>query len=81
MASTLQGRPLSCDLLSPDTYNVAVELRAVESEEKTPNGMRVSSDEETTDLPLIAERSKRPNTSKPTGKHNVFYTVPRRSEL
>ena len=81
MASTLQGRSLSCDLLSPDTYNAAVELHAVESEEKTPNGKRVSSDEETTDLPFTAERSRRPNTSKPTGKHNVFYTFPQRSEL
>ena len=32
----------------------------------------MSSEEESTDLPSIAERSKRPNTSKPTGRHNVF---------
>ena len=34
--------------------------------------MRVCSEEESTELPFIAERSKMPNTSKPTGRHNVF---------
>ena len=37
--------------------------------------MRLSSEEKSTDLPFIAERSKRPNTSEPTGKHHVFTHV------
>ena len=43
----------------------------VEPKEKTPHSMRVSSEEELTDIPFIAKRSKRPNTSMPTGRHNV----------
>ena len=37
--------------------------------------MRVSSEEESTDLPFIANGSKRPNTSKPTGRRNVFRKI------
>ena len=44
----------------------------VEPKEKTPDHMRVSSEEEPTDLPFIADRSKRPNTSRPIGRHSVF---------
>ena len=43
--------------------------------EPTPVVMRVSSEEESIDLLVFAERSKRPNTSKPTGRHNVFTQV------
>ena len=36
-----------------------------------------SSEEESTDLPVVTESSKRPNTSKPTGQHNVSTHVPK----
>ena len=49
----------------------------VEPKEKTPDDMRVRSEEESNDLPLFAEKSKRPTTSKSTGKHNVFTLVPK----
>ena len=39
---------------------------------ETPDDMRVSSEEEPTDLLVFADRSKRPNTTKPTGRHIVF---------
>ena len=45
---------------------------AVEPAEKTPDDTRLSSKEESTDPPLVPERSKTPNTSKPAGRHNVF---------
>ena len=38
--------------------------------------MRVSSEEESTDLHVSAEMSKRPNTSKQTGRHKVFTPLP-----
>ena len=41
----------------------------------------MSSEEESNDLPSVAERSKRPDTAKPTGKHSVFHTCFQRSEL
>ena len=56
----------------PDSQNVLVGQPAVEPEEKTSDVMRVSSEEEPTGLPFIAQWSKRP--SMPTGRHNVFYT-------
>ena len=34
--------------------------------------MRASSEEKSTDLLLMTEKSKRPNTSNPTGRHNVL---------
>ena len=37
--------------------------------------MRVSSEEESTDLPSFAERSKRQNTSKPFGRHKGFFNI------
>ena len=40
--------------------------------ERTPDETRASSEEELTDLPVLAERSERPNTSKLTGRHNFF---------
>ena len=39
--------------------------------------MWVNSEEESADLPVLAEMSKRPNTSKPNGKHHVFTHVPK----
>ena len=39
---------------------------------KKTEEMKVSSDEESTDLPFFAERSKRPTTSKPLAWHAVF---------
>ena len=60
----------------PNSRNV-VEQPAVEPKEKTPDEMELSSKEESNDLPFVAERSKRPNTSKPTGRHNVFTHVPK----
>ena len=41
--------------------------------EKTLDDMLVNS-ESFADLPVFAERSKRPHTSKPTGNHNVCHT-------
>ena len=49
-----------------------VEQTVVEQAEKTPDDMRVSSEEEPTDLPVVVEKSKRPPTSKPTGRHHKF---------
>ena len=43
---------------------------------KTPDDMRVRSEEESTDLLSIANGSKRPHTSKPTGWHNVLTHFP-----
>ena len=64
-------------LVSPaDSHNVVVEQPVVEPTEKTPDKMRVSSEEESAGLPCVADGSKRPHTSKPTGKHNVFTHVP-----
>ena len=58
----------------PDAHNVVVEQPAVEPKEKTLGYINLSSEEESTDLPFIAERSKRPNTSTPIGRHHVFFT-------
>ena len=52
--------------------NDVVEEPVVEPKEKTPDDMRVSSEEVSTDLPLIQERSQGPDTSKPGGRHTVF---------
>ena len=51
----------------PDTHNVVVEQLEVEPKEKTPNDMRVKS-EESADNPVYTGKSKRPSTNKPTGK-------------
>ena len=59
-----------------DSHNVVVEQPVVEPQEKTPDDMSVSSEEWLPNLRSIASRSMRPNTSKPTGKHNVFTHVP-----
>ena len=56
----------------PDSRNVVVEHPAVERKDTTPDDMRVSSDEESTDLPTIANKSKRPNTSE---RAQSVYTV------
>ena len=58
------------------SHNVVVEQPAVEPEEKTLDERRVNSKEESTDLPVSAERSKRPNTSKPIGRHKVCTHFP-----
>ena len=42
-----------------------LEQTVVEPNDMTPGDMRVGTEEESTDLPFIAERSKKPNTSKP----------------
>ena len=55
-----------------DSHNVVVEQPVVEPQK--PDDMRVSSEEESTDLPSIANRSRRPHTSKPTGRHKFFFT-------
>ena len=59
----------------PDSHTVVVERPVVEPKEKTRDDMRVSSEEESTDLPSVANRSRRPNTSKPTGRQNVFLHI------
>ena len=60
-------------LVNPsDSHNVLVEQPEVKPKEQTPDEMRVSSKDQSTDLPGFAERSKRPNTRKPTNRHNVF---------
>ena len=56
--------------------NMVVGQPVVEPKEKTPDEMRVSSEEESTDLHVSAEMSKRPNTSKQTGRHKVFTPLP-----
>ena len=38
--------------------------------------MRVSSEEESTDLPFVEERSKKPDTSKPTGRPMFSHIFP-----
>ena len=58
-----------------DLHSVVVEQPVVEPKEKTPDDMRVSSEEESADLTHIAERSQRPTASKPTGRHDVFTHV------
>ena len=59
------------------TNNVVVEQLLVVPKEKTPDDMRMIFEDESTDLLFIAERSKRSDTSKPTGRHNVFTPFPR----
>ena len=57
----------------PDSHTVVVERPVVEPKERTRDEIRVSSEEESTDLPSVANRSKRPNTSKQlAGK--MFFT-------
>ena len=43
---------------TPDSHQIVVEQTVVEPKEKTPNDMMLSSEEESTHLPFIAERSK-----------------------
>ena len=47
----------------PGSHNVVVEPLVDEPKEKTLDGIMVSSEEESTDLPLISESSKRPITA------------------
>ena len=46
-----------------DSHNVVVEQLVVEPQEKICDEMRVSSEDELTDLRVFAERSKRPHTT------------------
>ena len=64
-------------LFSPDSHSVVVEPPVVEPKEKTLDDMSVSSEEESTDLPFVAERSKRPNKGKLIGRHKVFEHFPK----
>ena len=48
---------------------------------KKPDDIRESSEEESTNLLVFPERSRRPNSKKPSGSHKVFFTVTQRSEL
>ena len=59
----------------PDSHNVVVEQTVVDPKERPSSDVRVSSEEKSTDLPFTAERSKRPNTSKPIGRH-IFFIFP-----
>ena len=43
----------------PDSHHGVVEQPVVEPNEKTPDDMRVSSEGESTDLPLIEEKAQR----------------------
>ena len=54
--------------------------RRVNTHTKTDD-LRVSPEEQSYALPCIANRSKRPNTSNPTGRHNVFTHFPSNSRL
>ena len=64
-------------LVNPQTHTiVVVEQLVVGPREKTPEDMRVNSEEESADLRGFAEKTKRPNTSKSTGEHNAFTHFP-----
>ena len=52
-------------------------LEPVVDPKETRDDMRVGFEEESTELLVFAERSKGPNTSKPTGRHNLFLHVPK----
>ena len=60
------------------SHNVVVEHSEAEQQEKTLDDMRVSSEEEATDL-FISRRigPGHPNTSKPSDKHNVLTRCPK----
>ena len=70
-------------LVNPSTHTSSwLNHLQVSPKKKTPDDMRVSSEEESTDLPPIANRFKKPHTSKPTAKHNfLFKHFPERPEL
>ena len=60
----------------PDLHHVVVEQPVVEPKEKTPDDMRVSSEEESTSLPLVEE------TKFKHGRHaQCFYRFSQRSAL
>ena len=56
----------------PDSHSVVLDKTRSVPKETTPKDMRASSEEESTNLLVVAERSGRPKTGKPTGRHNVF---------
>ena len=63
--------------LNPPTHTMMLmEQPVVEPTETTPDDVRVSSEEESTDLASDADRYKIPNTRKPTGRHNFWTHVP-----
>ena len=57
----------------PDSHNVVVEQTVVDPKERPSSDVRVSSEEKSNDLPFIAVRSKRPNTSKPIEAGKFFH--------
>ena len=61
----------------PDSHSVAVEQPVVALKRKTVEDMRVNPEKEPAELPVFAERSDTPNTSQPTGNHNVFTLSPK----
>ena len=58
----------------PDSENVSVEQPVVEPKDTTNDDVRVGSEGKLSNLPVFEERSRGPNTSMTTGKHNVFST-------
>ena len=62
------------NLPAPDSHSVLVEQPVVEAKEKTPDDLRVSSEEEST--VLSKKDFRRPNTSEPTGRH-IFTHFPK----
>ena len=60
----------------PTRLSIAVvEQPVVEPRKITPDVLRVSSEEESINLHVFAERSRRPNKSKPNGRHNFLKTL------
>ena len=60
---------------TPPTQNVLVEKPVVEPKENTPDDMRVRSEKRVNQSSTYRRVvQKRQNTSKPTGRHNVFIT-------
>ena len=60
-----------------DSRAVVVEQPVVAPKETTPDDTRVSSEEESTDLPFVAERFQRPNTSKQSGSTMFLHIFPK----
>ena len=65
----------------PDTHNVVVEQLAVEPEEKTPDDMRVSSEEESADLPIDRRQVQETQHKQANRQAQCVYTFSQRAEL
>ena len=63
----------NASLLNLPTHTMSRWNNLQVSKKKTQDDVRVGSEEASTDLPPIANRSKRPHTGKPTSKHNFFF--------